>query len=99
MGFLERVKAELPGKTIWCFTGDLLEDLLDEANPRRTEVTDRMLACIDVLVDGPYIKELHDISLRFRGSSNQRIIDMSATRAACEVVPWVDDPVYATHTM
>ena len=58
-----------------------------------------MLACIDVLVDGPYIKELHDISLRFRGSSNQRIIDMSATRAACEVVPWVDDPVYATHTM
>lgn len=58
------------------FHGDLLEDLLDEANPRRTEVTDRMLACIDVLVDGPYIKELHDISLRFRGSSNQRIIDM-----------------------
>ena len=99
VGFLERVKAELPGKTIWCFTGDLLEDLLDEANPRRTEVTDRMLACIDVLVDGPYIKELHDISLRFRGSSNQRIIDMPATRAACEVVPWVDDPVYATHTM
>ena len=99
VGFLERVKAELPGKTIWCFTGDLLEDLLDEANHRRTEVTDRMLACIDVLVDGPYIKELHDISLRFRGSSNQRIIDMSATRAACEVVPWVDDPVYATHTM
>lgn len=91
VGFLERVKAELPGKTIWCFTGDLLEDLLDEANPRRTEVTDRMLACIDVLVDGPYIKELHDISLRFRGSSNQRIIDMPATRAACEVVPWVDD--------
>ena len=40
-----------------------------------------------------------DISLRFRGSSNQRIIDMPATRAACEVVPWVDDPVYATHTM
>lgn len=99
VGFLERVKAELPGKTIWCFTGDLLEDLLDEANPRRTEVTDRMLACIDVLVDGPYIKELHDISLRFRGSFNQRIIDMPATRAACEVVPWVDDPVYATHTM
>ena len=73
--------------------------MLDEANPRRTEVTDRMLACIDVLVDGPYIKELHDISLRFRGSSNQRIIDMPATRAAGEVVPWADDPVYATHTM
>ncbi len=97
--FLERVKAELPNKTIWCFTGDLLEDLLDEMNLRRTEVTDRMLACIDVLVDGPYVKELHDISLRFRGSSNQRIIDMPATLAAGEVVMWSDDPVYATHSM
>ncbi len=97
--FLERVKAELPNKTIWCFTGDLLEDLLDATNLRRTEVTDRMLACIDVLVDGPYVKELHDISLRFRGSSNQRIIDMPATLAAGEVAMWSDDPVYATHTM
>lgn len=99
MDFLERVKAELPNKTIWCFTGDLLEDLLDATNLRRTEVTDRMLACIDVLVDGPYVKELHDISLRFRGSSNQRIIDMPATLAAGEVAMWSDDPVYATHTM
>lgn len=97
--FLERVKAELPGKTVWCFTGDLLEDLLDGMSLRHTEVTERILACIDVLVDGPYVKELHDISLRFRGSSNQRIIDMPATRAAGEVVLWVDEEVYATHSM
>ena len=108
VGFVERVRERFPRevrpddspeKTIWCFTGDLLEDLLDTSNLRRTEVTDRMLACIDVLVDGPYVKELHDISLRFRGSSNQRIIDMPATLAAGEVTMWSDDPVYATHTM
>lgn len=99
VGFLERVKAELPGKTIWCFTGDLLEDLLDGMSVRHTEVTDRLLDCIDVLVDGPYVKELHDISLRFRGSSNQRIIDLPATRATGGVVLWEDEEVYATHSM
>ena len=97
--FLERVKRELPKKNIWCFTGDLYENLVDEFSIRRTEVTDRMLACVDVLVDGPYMKELHNISLRFRGSSNQRIIDMNATRASGEIVLWQDDPQYATHTM
>lgn len=99
VGFLERVRSELPGKTVWCFTGDLLENLLDESNPRRTEVTDRILACIDVLVDGPYERDLHDISLRFRGSSNQRIIDMPASRAAGRTVLWEDDPIYASHEM
>lgn len=99
VGFLERMREELPGKTVWCFTGDLLEHLLDEGSERHTEVTERMFACIDVLVDGPYVKELHNISLRFRGSSNQRIIDMPATLARGEVVMWADEEVYATHTM
>lgn len=92
----ERVRSELPGKTIWCYTGDVLEELLDPESPRRTEVTDRLLACIDVLVDGPWVSELHDITLRFRGSSNQRLIDLPKTIAEGAVVPWEDERIYAT---
>ncbi len=96
--FLERIKKELPKKDIWCYTGDIYEDLTDAYSLRRCEVTDRMLACIDVLVDGPYIKERHNISLRFRGSSNQRIIDLNVTRSTGELTLWEDNPMYATHT-
>ena len=71
------------GKTIWCFTGDVLEELMPGGR-HHTEVTDRILACLDMLVDGPFVQDLYDISLRFRGSSNQRVIDMNATRARAE---------------
>ncbi|RNL21475.1 anaerobic ribonucleoside-triphosphate reductase activating protein [Slackia faecicanis] len=97
VSFLETVKARYPEKSIWCYTGDTYEELV--SGPKRTEDTERLLASIDVLVDGPFIQELKDITLRFRGSSNQRIIDMAATRAAGKVVLWADDPVFATHTM
>lgn len=97
--FVERVKRDLPGKTIWCYTGDVYEDLANPESPRHTDATDRLLACIDILVDGPYVAAQHDITLRFRGSSNQRIIDLGATRASGEVRLWQDDPLFATHTM
>ena len=93
--FLELVKARYPQKTIWSYTGDVYEDLADPASPRHTEVTDRMLASIDVLVDGPYREDLKDITARFRGSSNQRIIDLAATRAAGHVVEWRGDEDFA----
>ena len=96
---VERVKRELPDKTIWCYTGDVYEDLANPESPRHTDATDRLLACIDILVDGPYVAAQHDITLRFRGSSNQRIIDLGATRASGEVRLWQDDPLFATHTM
>lgn len=108
--FVERVRAAYPsgsGKTIWCFTGDVLEELMP-GGCHHTEVTDRILTCLDMLVDGPFVQDLYDISLRFRGSSNQRVIDMNATRARAEregvalcdaVELWRDDPVYSTHTM
>ena len=64
-------------KTIWVYTGCVLETHLKADGSRwRTEVTDEFLSLIDVLVDGPFVEEKKDISLKFRGSSNQRIIDM-----------------------
>ena len=84
---LREVRQKYPGKTVWCFTGFRLDDeLLCQGSHPRCEATDDMLACIDVLVDGRFREELKDISLQFRGSRNQRIIDMNATRAAGQVV-------------
>lgn len=87
--FLRRVRAQYPEKTIWCFTGFTLDgELLREGSHPRCEVTDEMLSLIDVLVDGRYVKALKDISLRFRGSSNQRIIDLNETRKQGAIVLW-----------
>ena len=72
-GFAElarRIKAET-AKTIWCYTGYTLEALKQENDPWKME----LLKNIDVLVDGPFIQELRDEQLKFRGSSNQRIIE------------------------
>ena len=80
--FLRRVRRELPQKTIWSFTGFTWEELHDPAAYPRCEVTDELLSLLDVLVDGRYVDALHDISLRFRGSSNQRIIDVPKTLRA-----------------
>ena len=95
----QRVRQTYPGKSIWCYTGDSLDDLRNPDSPRHTEVTDRLLAAIDVLVDGPFVQAHHDITLRFRGSSNQRIIDLPATLAGDKVVPWRDDPQFTSHVM
>lgn len=72
--FLERYKTRFPKKDLWCYTGCVLEKDLQSASRWRTEVTDKMLSLIDVLVDGPFVESLKDISLQFRGSSNQRIL-------------------------
>ena len=86
---LREVKAKYPGKTIWCFTGFRLDDeLLADGSYPRCEATDEMLACIDVLVDGRFMKELKDISLQFRGSRNQRVIDMNRTRETGTICIW-----------
>nr|WP_325184449.1 anaerobic ribonucleoside-triphosphate reductase activating protein [uncultured Oscillibacter sp.] len=84
--FLRRVRAACPGKNIWSFTGFTYEELLTEGSHPRCEVTDELLSLLDVLVDGRFVEELKDISLRFRGSSNQRLIDLNATRRSGEVV-------------
>ncbi len=81
-GFCELAKAikERSNKNIWCFTGFLFEDILK--NPHQKG----LLYHIDVLVDGPFVQALKDESLRFRGSSNQRVIDVPASLAAGRVV-------------
>jgi len=75
--FLRRVRDRFGlSRTIWVYTGCVLETELRSESRWRTEVTDEFLSLIDVLVDGPFVEDLKDISLKFRGSSNQRIIDM-----------------------
>lgn len=102
--FLKRVRTEAPEKDIWCFTGNRLEELTGAAkdgelimdgDPRqsraahlRCEVTDEMLSLIDVLVDGRFVERLKDLSLEFRGSSNQRLIDLPQTIAKGQIVLW-----------
>ncbi len=74
--FLKKVKDMFPEKTIWCYTGYLFEeDVLNRMLPS-WEYTRDILDCLDVLVDGPFLEKEKNISLRFRGSDNQRIIDV-----------------------
>ena len=89
--FLRRFRRECPDKTVWCFTGFTLDgELWRDGSYPRCEITDEMLSLIDVLVDGRYVKALKDISLRFRGSSNQRIIDIKKTLQEGQIVLWQD---------
>lgn len=73
---LKRIKEEYPGKDVWCYSGYLYDADLAEGGSVYTEVTEEMLSYIDVLVDGEFVEELKDFSLAFRGSSNQRIIEL-----------------------
>ena len=76
--FLRKFRERFPQKDVWAWTGCVYERELLKESPWRCEVTDEMLSLIDVIVDGPFVESLKDISLRFRGSSNQRILDRAA---------------------
>lgn len=84
--FLRRVREALPEKDIWAYTGFTLEQLLTDGSYPRCEATDEMLSLIDVLVDGPFVEAEKDIRLRFRGSSNQRMIDVPGSIRAGKAV-------------
>jgi len=88
--FLKRIKEELPQKNIWAYSGYTYDTDLSKDGKAFCEATDEMLSMIDVLVDGEFVEELYDISLRFKGSSNQRIIDVPASLKTGEVVLWND---------
>ena len=87
VGLLRRIRRELPDKTVWAFSGYTWEELTGQSRAR-CEVTEEMLSMIDVLVDGEYMEEKRNISLRFRGSENQRLIDVPKTRETGAVVLW-----------
>ena len=86
VGLLREVKSLYPQKDVWCYTGYLFDKELLNDSRARCEVTDEMLSMIDVLVDGEFKQELKDITLKFRGSSNQRIIDVKKSLQSGEVV-------------
>ena len=75
VALLEQIRRKFPKKNIWCYTGYTLEQLQSDSHPH-CAATEKMLSMIDVLVDGRFVEELKDVSLKFRGSSNQRIIDL-----------------------
>ena len=86
--FLKKVKAAYPQKTIWLYTGFTLEELRSPDCRAHTEYTEEILKLLTVLVDGRFVEEKKNISLRFRGSENQRLIDVAATLAAGSVTLW-----------
>ena len=91
--FLVMLKEKFPDKTVWCYTGFTLEQILGKSEPvsrASTETAPEMLSLIDVLVDGPYVDSLHDIRLKFRGSSNQRVIDMKKTIEAKKIILYLE---------
>ena len=86
---LRQMKARYPEKTIWAFSGYTYEQITS-GKLGAWEVTKEYLSYLDVLVDGPFIEAKKNLSLRFRGSENQRQIDMPATLAAGHIVLWQD---------
>ncbi len=84
---LRQVKRELPEKSIWAFSGYLFDrDILSG----RLGDTSEYLSYLDVLVDGPFVEAKKNLSLRFRGSENQRLIDVPASLKAGQIVLWDD---------
>lgn len=87
---LRKIKQELPEKSIWAFTGYVFDRDIWPGKLGDPAITDEYIHYLDVLVDGPFIEEQKNLSLRFRGSENQRIIDMKKTLASGEIVLWED---------
>ena len=87
---LRQVKAKYPEKTIWAFSGYLFDRDILAGKLGPWEVTREYLSYLDVLVDGPFVQAKKDLSLRFRGSSNQRLIDVPASLRKGEIVLWED---------
>lgn len=83
---LKKIRETYPDKDIWSYTGFVYDQDLLAGQRKHTEVTDEMLSYIDVLVDGPFVLEKKNIALSFRGSENQRVIDLKKTRAQGQIV-------------
>ena len=87
---LQRIRKELPEKSIWAFSGYLFDRDILPGHLGDPQITRAYLQCLDVLVDGPFIEEKKNLSLRFRGSENQRLIDVPASLREGRVIEWKD---------
>ena len=95
--FLQRVKAKFPYKDVWCYSGYNFEQDMLTGNLGPWEITEQMLNCIDVLVDGEFVIELKNPNLRFRGSANQRVILVQESLKEDRIVQWDDGAGLALH--
>lgn len=87
---LRQVKKKYPQKSVWAFSGYLFDRDILSGKLGPWEVTQEYLSYLDVLVDGPFVEEKKNLSLRFRGSENQRLIDVQASLKDNEIVLWQD---------
>ena len=87
---LRRVKSKYPDKSIWAFSGFLFDQDILSGRLGPWEITKEFLSYLDVLVDGPFVIQKKDLNLRFRGSSNQRLIDVPASLESGSVILWED---------
>ena len=87
---LRQIKAKYPEKSIWAFSGYLFDRDILSGSLGDWSITKEYLSYLDVLVDGPFVQAKKNLNLRFRGSENQRLIDVPASLAAGEVVLWQD---------
>lgn len=90
LDLLRQIRKKFPHKSIWAFSGYLFDKDILSGRLGPWEITKEYLSYLDVLVDGPFILEKKDLSLRFRGSSNQRLIDVPASLQQNKVVLWQD---------
>lgn len=87
---LRQVQQKYPEKSIWAFSGYTLDGHILAKKLGPWEVTEELLSYLDVLVDGPFLAEEKDLTLRFRGSRNQRLIDVKKTLSTGQIVLWTD---------
>lgn len=87
---VKRIRQNYPEKSIWAFSGYLYEKDILAGRLGDPSITRAFLEHIDVLVDGPFVESLKDLSLRFRGSSNQRLIDVKRSLAEGQTILWED---------
>lgn len=88
---LEKIKSTYPKKTVWCYSGYTFDTDLLSGRLCDFAITKRMLDCIDILVDGKFVEEKKDLSLRFKGSANQRIIDVQSSLKEGKIIRWSED--------
>ena len=88
--FMRKVKECYPDKNVWAYTGYVYDKDLIPGGRKHTENTEELLSMIDILVDGPFVQEKKNLMLKFRGSENQRVLDMKKTLATGKIILAMD---------